>query len=83
MGEPHSGRIRVRALATASFGVNDEVLDLEEAVQAEIPVSDLLCVEAVSCGPVRRPAYSAASSTSGGMISSTAKSTYASIYPYR
>jgi hypothetical protein len=49
-----------------AFWVNDEVLDLEEAVRAEIPVSDLLCVEAVSCGPVRRPAYSAAASTSGG-----------------
>jgi hypothetical protein len=73
----------IRPLAAVLFGVNDEVLDLEEAVRAEIPVSDLLCVEAVSCGPVRRPAYSAAASTSGGMISSTAKSTYASVYPNR
>src|SRR3954452_47217 len=52
--------------AEIPIGVNDEVLDLEEAVLAEIPVSDLLCVEVVSCGPIRRPAYSAASSTSGG-----------------
>ena len=44
----------IRPLATVLFGVNDEVLDLEDAVQAEIPVSDVLCVEAVSCGPVRR-----------------------------
>jgi hypothetical protein len=30
--------------------VDDEFLDLEEAVQAEIPVGDLLRVEAVSGG---------------------------------
>ena len=35
-------QVGVRPLAAAPFLVNDEVLDLQEAVQAEIPVSHLL-----------------------------------------
>jgi hypothetical protein len=44
--EADSEQIGVRALATASFGMNDEVFDLQETVQAKITVSDLLRVEA-------------------------------------
>ena len=40
-------QIGVCALAAAPFGVNNEVLDLQEAVRAKIPVRDLLRVKVV------------------------------------
>src|SRR5438132_2795038 len=56
-------QVSVRALATASFRVNDEVFDLQETVQAKIPVGDLLRVQAIRRGPLRHLAHSAASSS--------------------
>jgi len=47
MGETHSKEIGVGALTASSFWMNNEVLDLQEAVQAKIPVRDLLRVKVV------------------------------------
>lgn len=42
MREPNRQEVRVRTLTTPTTRVNDEVLDLKEPVQSEIPVSYLL-----------------------------------------
>src|SRR5207245_1206667 len=59
--EAHAEQIGVRALAPAPLGMDDKVLNLEKTIQAKIPVGDLLGVEAIRHGPLRRPAHSAAS----------------------
>jgi hypothetical protein len=42
--EPDAKQVRICALTAAPAWVNYEILDLEKAIQPEIPVSDLLWI---------------------------------------
>jgi hypothetical protein len=43
--EADAEQVGICPLATASFRVNDEVLDLKEAIEPEIPISDLFWIQ--------------------------------------
>jgi hypothetical protein len=55
VGEADRQQISVGPLATASFGVNYEILDLKEVVQAEIPAGNLRRGCLVRAGPAPAP----------------------------